>query len=163
MSRGAKGRAQLMEALDKAMREASGLGVVYSQEVAARLGIHSTDLECLDLILLRGPVTAGALVEATGLTSGAITGVIDRLERAGFVRRNRDAGDRRKVLVQALPAVNKVAPKFFGPMQRASRAALASYSEQELALLLDFFHRARDGATKALGELNGLASKNARR
>jgi DNA-binding MarR family transcriptional regulator len=62
------------------MCDASGQGVMYSQAVAQRLGINSTDLECLDHIVLRGPLIAGALAEATGLTTGAITGVIDRLE-----------------------------------------------------------------------------------
>src|ERR1700744_359744 len=82
--------------LMNSMRETSALGVLFSQAVASRLGIASSDLECLDIVVLRGPVTAGELATATGLTTGAITGVIDRLEQAGFVRRTRDAADRRK-------------------------------------------------------------------
>src|SRR5262245_31160826 len=103
-------RQELVAALNVAMREASGQGMLYSQAVAQRLGINSTDLECLDYIV-RGPVTAGALAEATGLTTGAITGVIDRLERAGFAKREADANDRRKVLVRITPAVQeKIGP-----------------------------------------------------
>src|SRR5580700_8824106 len=100
MSRPSKKRLELTGALNLAMREASGLGVLFSQEVARRLGIASTDLECLDY-LGRGPIAAGELAELTGLTTGAITGVIDRLERAGLARRSRDVADRRKVLVEA--------------------------------------------------------------
>src|ERR1700734_2618292 len=105
MSRSRGSRQQLMAALDRAMRDASGQGVMYSAVVAERLGINSTDLECLDHVVLRGPISAGALAEATGLTTGAITGVIDRLERAGFARREPDPEDRRKVLVRAEPIV----------------------------------------------------------
>jgi DNA-binding MarR family transcriptional regulator len=105
MSRRQVSRNELVAALNHAMRDASGQGVLYSQAVAERLGINSTDLECLDIIVMRGPVTAGELARATGLTTGAITGVIDRLDRAGFAKREHDAADRRKVLVRALPAV----------------------------------------------------------
>src|SRR5215470_11755945 len=83
-------RVTLLAALDRQMRESSGLGVVFSQTVADRLGMASSDLECLDFIALRGVATAGELAEATGLTTGAVTGVIDRLEKAGFARRERD-------------------------------------------------------------------------
>jgi DNA-binding MarR family transcriptional regulator len=146
-------REQLVTALTTAMRNASGQGVMYSQAVAQRLGINSTDLECLDHVVLRGPITAGALAEATGLTTGAITGVIDRLERAGFARRERDQEDRRKVLVSAEPAVfARIAP-LFEPMQAAAMTALASYSDEQLKLLLDFFTRAYDASRIAMGEL----------
>src|SRR5260370_7206883 len=81
MSRKAKGGREVEAALNAAMRDVSGQGVLYSQAVAERLGMNSTDLECLDHIS-RGPLTAGRLAELTGLTTGAITGVIDPLQRA---------------------------------------------------------------------------------
>lgn len=145
-----------MRALNAAMREASGQGVLYSQTVADRLGLNATDLECLDTIVLRGPVTAGALAEQTGLTTGAITGVIDRLERAGLARRERDASDRRKVLVRALPAVGRRVQPFFAPMERGAMRTLARYNDEELAFLLDFFSRSRDAALAATAELNKI-------
>src|SRR5574342_463312 len=98
MSTKTKKRRELEAALNGALRDVSGQGVLYSQAVAERLRINSTDLECLDHIS-RGPVTAGRLAELTGLTTGAITGVIDRLERIGLVRREHDPDDRRKPLV----------------------------------------------------------------
>jgi len=145
-------RKELVAELIMAMRDVSGLGVLYSQTVAGRLGINSTDLECLDLVE-RGPVAAGTLAEATGLTTGAITGVIDRLERAGFVRREADASDRRKVLVRALPAVAESVEPQFRPMQRATVRALSSYRTEELALLLDFLSRLREAGLAAMAEL----------
>src|SRR5262245_44660164 len=142
-------RGALLGALNAAMRKASAQGVLYSATVAERLGLASSDLECLDIVVLGGPATAGALAEATGLTSGAITGVIDRLERAGFARRERDPSDRRKVLVRALPAIERSIGPLYAPMQRASEAALAPYSERELELLLGFFERAYGAALAA--------------
>lgn len=150
-----KRRKELEAALNAAMRDVSGQGVLYSQAVADRLGIVSTDLECLDHVA-RGPVTAGRLAELTGLTTGAITGVIDRLERAGLARRERDGADRRKILVAAQPLVAERVAPLFAPMERHAMAALSTYRDDELALLLDFLTRARDAALTAMSELHGL-------
>jgi len=155
MSSKTKKRQQLEAALNAAMRDASGKGVLYSQAVAGRLGINSTDLECLDHIL-RGPVTAGMLAGLTGLTTGAITGVIDRLERIGLAQRESDPADRRKTVVRALPTVlERIAP-LFEPMERAAMAVLSKYRDDELALILNFLTRARDAALTAMSELRAL-------
>ena len=146
-------REELFQAVNMAMREVSGLGVMYSQAVAAKLGVSSTDLECLDYIVTRGPITAGALAQVMGLTTGAITGMVDRLERAGFAAREADPADRRKVLVRALPAVEKRAGPLFEPMGRAAAAALSAYSNEELALLLRFLGDCREAALAAMKEL----------
>jgi DNA-binding MarR family transcriptional regulator len=159
MSTGPMNRQQLIAALNEAMRDASGHGVLYSQTVAERVGINSTDLECLDFVVMRGPLTAGELAEATGLTTGAITGVIDRLERAGFAQRDRDKADRRKVLVRALPAAERKISPLFQPMQRAAMSALAGYKDEELAFLLTFLTRVRDAATTAMTELRAQETK----
>jgi DNA-binding MarR family transcriptional regulator len=150
------GRAALLAALNAAMRKASAQGVLYSATVAARLKLASSDLECLDIVVLEGAVTAGRLAAATGLTTGAITGVIDRLERAGFARRERDAVDRRKVLVRAEPAaLRRIAPLYV-PMQRAGEESLAPYSEPQLALLLGFLERAAAAAVAATAALRDM-------
>src|SRR5258708_12382269 len=114
MSTKTKRRRELEAALNAAMRDVSGQGVLYSQAVAERLGMNSTDLECLDHIS-RGPLTAGRLAELTGLTTGAITGVIDRLERAGLARRDPHPGHRRQTLVRMLPALSARLPPPFHP------------------------------------------------
>ena len=146
-------RLELTAKLNRAMRDASAKGVIYSQAVAERLGISSADLECLDLIALHGPMSAGAIAEAVGLTSGAITGVVDRLERAGLAGRERSREDRRKVMVRLLPAVERRVAPLFRPMEKASVSTLADYTDKELLLLLDFFSRASEAATIALSEL----------
>src|SRR6202048_4965537 len=98
-----KARAALMQELEHAVRRSAAQGVIFGQTVAHRAGISSSDLECLDFLNLEGRVTAGRLAEVTGLTTGAITGVVDRLEKAGLVRRERDASDRRKVFIAIVP------------------------------------------------------------
>jgi DNA-binding MarR family transcriptional regulator len=160
MSSKTKKRQQLEAALNAAMRDASSQGVLYSQAVAGRLRMNSTDLECLDHIL-RGPVTAGRLAELTGLTTGAITGVIDRLERINLARRESDPHDRRKTMVRALPAVLERVGPLFQPMERAAMAVLSKYSDDELALILDFLTRARDAALTAMSDLRALSESQA--
>jgi DNA-binding MarR family transcriptional regulator len=158
-------RLELTAELSRAMRDASAKGVIYSEAVAERLGIGSADLECLDLIALSGPISAGAIADAIGLTSGAITGVVDRLERAGLARRERRLEDRRKVIVRLTPAVERRVVPLFRPMEKAAMSALADYADEELQLLLDFFRRAGAAAATALSELRDLkkpASRSSR-
>jgi DNA-binding MarR family transcriptional regulator len=152
MSTARKSRKELMAALEQALRDVSGTGVLFSQAAAERLGLNSTDLECLGLIS-SGPATAGGLARATGLTTGAITGVIDRLERAGYARREHDEADRRKVQVRARPeALQKTAP-IFEPMRRASAEVLSRYGNDELALILDFLTRAQAASVSVVAAL----------
>lgn len=139
-------RGELMAALERALRNVSGQAVLHSEAMAERLGINSTDLECLDIIILQGPVSAGELARASGLTSGAITGVIDRLHRAGLAKREYDPQDRRKVLVRVPPAVLQRILPIGEPMGRAAQAILSSYDDQQLALILDFLVRSHESA-----------------
>src|SRR5207302_9772731 len=102
-----------------------------------RIEINATDLNCLNIMALAGPVTAGELARQTGLTTASITGVLDRLEEGGFVRRERDPKDRRRVNVNLNPgpALAGIGPTF-GPLVMAWREAAASYSDAELRLLV---------------------------
>src|SRR5882724_12799714 len=114
-----KARAALMEELEHAVRKSSALGVIFGQTVANRVGISSSDLECLDFLNIEGRITAGRLAELTGLTTGAITGVVDRLEKAGLVRRERDEEDRRKVFIAIVPENIAKVGRFYEHLQRA--------------------------------------------
>jgi DNA-binding MarR family transcriptional regulator len=117
---------------------------VLSQVIAERLRINSTDLECLGLLVENGPIPAGRLAELSGLTTGAITGVIDRLERAGYARRERDPNDRRRVFVRPLlERIEAIGPLFLG-LARTMDELVAGYSEQERELILDFVTRSND-------------------
>src|SRR5215218_2201127 len=102
VSRPSIDRAAIEAALDQALRETSAQSVLFSQAVADRVGMNPTDLESLDILARNGPMTAGRLAEMTGLTTGAITGLIDRLERRGYARREPHPTDRRSVIVKPL-------------------------------------------------------------
>jgi DNA-binding MarR family transcriptional regulator len=148
-----KARAALMEQLEHAVRKSSALGVIFGQTVASRVGISSSDLECLDFLNIEGRVTAGRLAELTGLTTGAITGVVDRLEKAGLVRRQRDESDRRKVFIAIVPeALGKIG-RFYEPLQKAVTRDWEGYTDAELKLLLRFMTQ---GYTTMLGVLDDL-------
>src|SRR5438105_13746129 len=121
-----------MQELEHAMRRTSGLGAIFSQTVADSAGISSSDLECLDFLNLEGRMTAGRLAEITGLTTGAITGVVDRLEQAGFVCRERDADHRRKVFIAPAPENIAKFGKLYEHMQRTIVKQWEAYSHAEL-------------------------------
>ena len=140
----AKLRATLMQELEHAVRKSSAIGVIFGQTVADAVGVSSSDLECLDFLNIEGRVTAGRLAELTGLTTGAITGVVDRMEKAGLVRRERDAEDRRKVYVAIVPeALGKIA-RYYEPLQKAVTKDWEGYTDAELKLLLRFMTQGYD-------------------
>ena len=97
-----------------AMRRAGSIMQLLGQVSAERIGINVTDLNCLNIVALTGPMTAGDLARQTGLTTASITGVLDRLEEGGFIRRERDPKDRRRVIVnlKAGPGLREIAPTF---------------------------------------------------
>ncbi|MFJ6729772.1 MarR family winged helix-turn-helix transcriptional regulator [Streptomyces sp. NPDC091281] len=97
-------RSRLLDELSTVSRRYVAAFALFNQTVADRLGLHPTDLQCLNLLSLEPePVTTGTVAELTGLTTGSATRLVDRLEKAGYVVRERDAEDRRRVLVAAVP------------------------------------------------------------
>jgi len=132
------------------------MGAIFSQTVADYAGISSSDLECLDFLNLEGRVTAGRLAEVTGLTTGAITGVVDRLEKAGFVRRERDDSDRRKVFIAVVPENAAKIGSLYQHMQRAMLREWETYSEAELKLLLRFAAQGYKTMLAAIEELKAM-------
>ena len=139
-----RARQQLLKALDEAARRLGAQTVLVSDLVATRVGLNSTDLECLDLLYLAGATTAGRLAAHTGLTSGATTAAIDRLERAGFVTRRRDATDRRVVLVEVVEAGAKLIIPFYRPIIDGMEKVQAMFSDQQLATVLRYFTESLD-------------------
>ena len=144
-----------MQELENALRRSSAQGVIFGQTVANVAGISGSDLECLDFLILEGRVTAGRLADVTGLTTGAITGVVDRLEKAGLVRRERDEADRRKVFIAIVPQNVASIGKYYEHMQRAMQQAFDGYTDAELRLLLRF---ADQGYTTMLAATEQLKS-----
>src|SRR5580692_6319590 len=156
-----KARAALLQELEEAMRRSSAQGVLFGQAVANVAGISGSDLECLDFLNLEGRVTAGRLAEVTGLTTGAITGVVDRLEKAGFVRRERDEHDRRKVFIILVPQNIARVGVLYEHMQRAMLKNWDSYTDDELRLLLRFASQGYETMLAATEELKATITKAA--
>ncbi|MDQ3873275.1 MAG: MarR family transcriptional regulator [Thermoproteota archaeon] len=130
---------EMIQAINDKFREISTETIMFHQAVADVLGLHITDHKCLDFIYRFGAMPAGRLAELTGLTTGAVTGIIDRLEKAGYVRRTNDPKDRRRTIVE--PIRNKKLERklelIFIPLRDRMHKLLSSYSDSELAFLLD--------------------------
>ena len=120
------------------MRIVSSQGAMFAKIVADRAGISSADMDCIDFVNVEGRMTAGRLAELTGLTTGAITGVVDRLEKAGFVRRERDESDRRKVFI--VPVVERMMEmgRPYELVKRAMHKQCEAYSDAELKFLIRY-------------------------
>ena len=116
---------------------------VVDEAAAERLGVNRTDLRVLGMLVRRGPMTAGQLAQACGLSRGAMTTAIDRLDRAGYARRVRDLRDRRSVRVKITPRARRLCTELYGPISDAGMARLRRYSDEELALLRDFLRAGR--------------------
>jgi DNA-binding MarR family transcriptional regulator len=163
MSSSQRDRATLLAAVLREVRRMTAQSVLISQAVSERFGLSSSDLECLDLALLSGGATAGEFAKATGLTTGAITGVIDRLERAGYVRRERDPTDRRKVIVRARPAMTRRIAPVYDSLQREMTALWSGYTDEQLAAILDFLTRSCDLAVQEIAKLQAKGAASQRR
>ena len=125
--------------------------------MADAIGINRTDLRCLDVIQREGPVPAGRLADETGLTTGAITTVLDRLERAGLARRIRDAADRRRVLVEVTSEAFAGAADFYGEHIAHSERSYREYTEEQLELLLGWVRGGRELNERAAARLEAQA------
>jgi DNA-binding MarR family transcriptional regulator len=141
MSRDHPVQPALLNELLTEVRRMSVETMLMSALVAERIGINATDLSCLALIEPGQEVTAGELAELSGLTTGAVTGLIDRLEKAGFVERRRDPEDRRKVFVRPNPENSDRIEPHFAHATEQVRELWSTYSDEQLLLLKDFFMR----------------------
>ena len=127
----------------KAVHQAgSGYGarfILVHQAVAERLGLNVIDLRCLRLAREALEPTAGHLAKITGLTTGTITGLLDRLERGHFIRRERDPEDRRKVIVRVLPSGVQKVERIMAPLSEDTNKPLEDFTEDELRAVVKFF------------------------
>jgi predicted transcriptional regulator len=137
-------RAELLSELATEWRRLGSELVLLTQAISDRLGVNGTDLQCLGVLTSAGAMTAGELAERTGLTTGAVTGVIDRLEKAALASRERDPEDRRRVIVQPLSddELRQRAPELdsiFGAVAQGD--AGAAFTTDQLELVLEFVRR----------------------
>jgi DNA-binding MarR family transcriptional regulator len=111
------------------------------QFAAERLGLNRTDLRALDLIGQGGTVSPSSLARSLGMSTGATTVVLDRLERAGYAVRSRDSADRRRILVRMTPLAEELSQAIFGPVMRGVRAQASEFSSASLAAIAGFLRK----------------------
>jgi len=146
-------RDDLLRSLGPAVRRQVAWTVLHNQAIADRLGMSATDLHATNLLDLEGPMTAGRLAELMGLTTGAVTGVLDRLERAGMVRREADPADRRRVIARLAPEGMERVRAEFAAVGASAAELYASYDEAQLALLLDYSSRSSEATRRITQEI----------
>jgi DNA-binding MarR family transcriptional regulator len=141
-------RRRTVTAIKEALRELRNQLSLLNHQVGRRLDLKDVDLDCLELVHRHGPLTPGELARLAGLHPATLTGVLDRLQKAGWVTRERDpqAADRRAVTVRALKDRNPERLGLYGGMNSALDVLLEDYTEEQLALVADFLRR-----TTALG------------
>lgn len=146
-----------VHALNEALREASTATVLIHTVIADSFGLNVSDWKCGELVNRHGALTAGQLAEMTGLTTGTITGVIDRLESAGFVQRVPDAKDRRKVWVKASNERNEELDRRLDDAFRPVLDWMGGYSDEQLAFILAFTERTTELTLESAARLREQA------
>lgn len=150
---------ELAEALGDAFRASQNRTQAFDDLAAERLGINLTDLRCIDVVERLGRPTAGAVAREARLSSGAMTAALDRLERAGYVRRGDDEHDRRVVRVELTGLARKRVTEIYGPMAEVWGRHMRRYTAEELRLLLRFL---REGEATGDQVLDGLRRRSQR-
>ena len=123
------------------LRQFAAGAVLFNQRVADRLGFHPTDLQCANLLSVMGPSTPGRLAEYTGLTTGGVTVMLDRLERAGYIKREPNPSDRRSVLVRVSAKKMEKIDAHYAGVAKQFEAFITSMPEAELAIAVKFLSR----------------------
>ena len=149
----ARHRRRLSTAIKESLRELSIQLSLLNHHVGARVDLKDVDLDCLDLINRYGPLSPSALARRAGLHPATMTGIIDRLERGGWVARDRGSSDRRAVLIRALRDRNSELLRLYSGMNSSMDEICAGYSDAELQLLADFLRRTAHAGRIATDEL----------
>jgi DNA-binding MarR family transcriptional regulator len=150
-------RRELLKRFSDLGRRMSTQTVFLHQAIAQSFGLNATDTKCVDLILSHpvGSVTAGQLSAMTGLTTGAITHILDRLERRQIIERVRDTRDRRKIFVRVKPqSLEPLLPQYEA-IGKAFTDLVDRYSDEELQLICDYMEKASAVANQQLVNIAG--------
>jgi DNA-binding MarR family transcriptional regulator len=150
----AQRKQHLIDELITEFRVSGNQDDAFDNLAAQRLGVNETDLHCLNIIQNSGGVTAGELANQAGLTTGAVTGVIDRLEKVGYARRVHDPGDRRRVQLEVTPKFYARAEKIWGPVAKQWSATLSrEFSAEELRRITEFLRATNEITRKQMERL----------
>jgi DNA-binding MarR family transcriptional regulator len=146
---GRRRRRRLTNEIKESLRELRIQLSLLNYRIGGRLDLRIVDLDCLDLVSRYGPISPSALARRAGLHPATMTGILDRLERDGWVSRDRDPADRRAVLVQARPERAADVYRLYAGMNASMDQICAGYREAELELLADFLGKATDAGRTA--------------
>jgi DNA-binding MarR family transcriptional regulator len=131
----------LRETVVRCLREFIAGSIMYNQQVADRVGLRLTDMQCINVLDLMGPSTPGELARSTGLTTGGVTVMLDRLEKGGYVKRVPNPRDRRSVLVRLNPTKLKKMQAFYGEINERMAVLLDETPDRELRSVVDLFSK----------------------
>ena len=150
-----KSKKELIEELNLLMQQTNTLSVLHTNAVANKIGLSATEFEALDVVRHNQPVTAGQLASRCGLTTGAITGIVDRLERAGVVCRRRDPDDRRKVLLEPVNSRDKTKKirKLYQPLHQAFEELMETCTPEQIEFLIDVHGKMNEATEKIITEM----------
>jgi DNA-binding MarR family transcriptional regulator len=148
-------RRRLTAAIKESLRELTVQLSLLNHHVSAHVALNDVDLDCLDLINRHGPLSPSALARRAGLHPATITGILDRLERGGWVTRDRDPSDRRAVAIRALRGRNAELIGLYAGMNASMDEICAGYTGAELEMLAGFLRRTATAGRAATGELAG--------
>lgn len=146
-------RGELMGELTLALREVRGRLAGVLQSAGEHVDLAQVEMDFLDLISRKAPVTPGELASETGLSPATVTGILDRLEEGGWIRRTRDVADRRKVIIDVEMKRTPELGRLYGGMLGRLHDILDQYSDEQLAVLVDFLRQVRDAGDDTVEEL----------
>jgi DNA-binding MarR family transcriptional regulator len=152
---------QLIDELLEQFRVSGSQDHAFDNVAAELLGVNRTDLACLDIIDRLGPLTAGEVAAQASLTTGAVTAVIDRLDRAGYARRARDPDDRRRVIVEVTPEFYGLAASIWGPIGDEWKRMARRHTADELRRVLEFVRTGNEIEARHIDRVRALRDDQA--
>ena len=154
-----KKREELLRELEEENRRSNAEGLSYLRAVAERSGLNLTDLQCINILALTGPITAGRLGEEMGLTTGAITGLVNRLEKSGYVRKEKDPSDARRVVIRPVSEEwERVGAVYPGSQEElALNSLLLDYDDRDLAVFLEVVRKSNAATREQTARIRAAA------
>ena len=154
-------RLDLTDAITREIRRQQVRTDAFDDTVAIALGLNRSDHRCIDVLDQEGPLPAGKLAKAVGLSTAAITTAVDRLEARGFVVRRDDPSDRRRVVIELTPRVHEAMWHLYAPLEQNGQKLYDKFTEDELALILRFLETASEQFSGMVDDLQDELRKGA--
>lgn len=157
-------RSELLQCLFKTMQDSGNANILLVNAIANRVGLSATEFECMSVVSDHGPMTAGELAKRCGITSGGLTGLVDRMVRMKFLKRQADEKDRRRVLISLVenPEASKKVIDMYAPLTNLFQAQIDKLTDDQLRVMLDFHLKMNEAmvqVTENLAQLHPESGK----